>query len=190
MRHGETDWNREGRLQGGRDVPLNAVGRDQASGAGRILKAVLAEQGRRPDALRYQASPLGRTRDTMERVRDALGLDPSGYDTDARLREIGFGDWEGRTWGELKATVRPLVKERQRNKWSFVPPGGESYAGLAQRLRPWLDGLQTGDVVVGHGGVCRALLHLLAGKAAAEAPNSEIVQGRVLWFRRGRAEWF
>lgn len=126
----------------------------------------------------------------MERVLAVLGRPPSGYTTDARLQEIAFGAWEGRTWGDLKADVRPLVRERQRDKWTFVPPGGESYAGLALRLQPWLAVVRKGDVVVAHGGVARALLRVCAGVAAAEAPNVEITQGRVLWFRRGRAEWF
>lgn len=155
-----------------------------------MLKQVLAAQGRDPSRLRFTASPLGRARDTMERVRAALDVPPSGYGLDERLRELAFGAWEGRTWTELKAEARPLVRARKLDRWSFVPPGGESYADLALRLRPWLDGVATGEVVVAHGGVARVLLHLLAGVAAAAAPEVEIVQGRVLWFRRGRAEWF
>lgn len=126
----------------------------------------------------------------MERVLATLGLAASTATIDDRLEELGFGDWEGRTWRELKAEVRPLVKARQSDKWAFVPPGGESYAGLLSRLRPWLATVRTGDVVVAHGGVARALLRECAGVAASEAPDVEITQGRVLWFRRGRAEWF
>ena len=190
IRHGETDWNREGRLQGQRDIPLNAVGRDQADGAGRILRSVLVAQGRDPSRLRFTASPLGRARDTMERVRTALGLPPEDYGLDGRLKELAFGNWEGRSWAELKADTRPLVRARKLGKWSFVPPGGESYAGLKLRLRPWVETLAEGEVVVAHGGVARVLFHMLAGVAAAGAPDIEITQGRVLWFRRGRAEWF
>lgn len=126
----------------------------------------------------------------MERARVALGLAPDGYFTDARLKELAFGSWEGHTWPELKAKARDLVKARKLDKWVFVPPGGESYAGLENRLRPWLETVRAGGVVVAHGGVARVLLHLLAGVAARDAPDVEIVQGRVLWFRRGRAEWF
>ena len=190
IRHGETDWNREGRLQGQRDIPLNAVGRDQASGAGRILRDVLAAQGRDPSRLRFTASPLGRARDTMDRVRSALGLPIPDYGLDDRLKELAFGDWEGRSWAELKAEARPLVRARKLDKWAFVPPGGESYAGLKLRLRPWVETLAEGEVVVAHGGVARVLLHMLAGVAAVDAPDVEITQGRLLWFRHGRAEWF
>ena len=189
IRHGETDWNREGRLQGQRDIPLNAVGRDQADGAGRILRDVLAAQDRDPSRLRFTASPLGRTRDTMERVRNAVGVPPTDYRLDDRLKELAFGDWEGRSWTELKAAARPLVRARNLDKWSFVPPGGESYAGLKLRLRPWVETLAEGEVVVAHGGVARVLLHMLAGVAAHAAPDIEISQGRVLWFNRGRIQW-
>ena len=84
LRHGETDWNREGRLQGQRDVPLNATGRAQAKRNGEaIIRAF-------PDIADFDsvASPLGRTRETMEIARIAMGLEPGGYRTDNRLLEI------------------------------------------------------------------------------------------------------
>jgi broad specificity phosphatase PhoE len=68
VRHGETDWNREARLQGQRDVPLNALGRVQAGEAGRKLAALVPD----PGSLAYIASPLGRTRETMELLRGAM----------------------------------------------------------------------------------------------------------------------
>ncbi|MCW6510123.1 histidine phosphatase family protein [Lichenifustis flavocetrariae] len=190
IRHGETDWNRQGRLQGQRDVPLNPIGLEQASAAGRKLKKLLHKEGIDPAGLRFVASPLRRTCDTMERLRSALGLPPAAYETDDRLKEIGFGAWEGLTWSEAKAVAPALVKERKRAKWIFVPPGGESYADLADRLMPWLGERRPGDVVVAHGGVARALMHILAGVPITEAPDIEIFQGRVLRFARGRFQWF
>ena len=190
IRHGETEWNRQGRLQGQRDVPLNPLGRDQAAAAGRKLKKLLRKEGIDPAGLRFVASPLRRTCDTMERVRTVLGLPVTAYATDDRLKEIGFGAWEGLTWPEAKAVAPALVRERKRAKWSFVPPGGESYADLAHRLRPWLDQCRSGDVVVAHGGVARALMQVLAGVSTTEAPDIEIHQGRVLRFAQGRFQWF
>jgi broad specificity phosphatase PhoE len=189
IRHGETEWNREGRLQGQLDIPLNPVGRDQASGAGRALKALLGRRGLDPARLRYTASPLGRARATMEILRAALGLDPAAYHLDDRLKELSFGQWEGRTWPELKALDAQRVRARKRDKWSFVPPDGESYDGLAARILPWLSTVGAGDVVVAHGGVARALMTLLTPLARAEAPDVEIVQGRVLCFSQGRCYW-
>lgn len=189
IRHGETDWNRQGRLQGQRDIPLNPLGRDQAAGAGRILKNLLARRGLDPAALRYTVSPLGRARETAERVRDALGLDPRSYACDARLQELSFGAWEGMTWPELKAADPIGVRARKRGKWHFVPPGGESYAGLAVRLGPWLADVGPDEVVVAHGGVARVVMHLLAGVTTVEAPDVDVHQGRVLCFAAGRCHW-
>ena len=100
IRHGQTAWNAEGRLQGQKDIPLNDTGRAQAAGNGRALKAILRDTVSDFD---FVASPLGRTRETMELLRGAMGLDPSAYRTDPRLVEVSFGDWEGHTLPELTA---------------------------------------------------------------------------------------
>ncbi|MEM8665125.1 MAG: histidine phosphatase family protein, partial [Pseudomonadota bacterium] len=92
IRHGETDWNVEGRLQGQLDIPLNDTGRGQARRNGDALAAYLAaERLQDPD---FIASPLSRSVETMAIVRDALGED-APFRTDERLREISFGDWSG-----------------------------------------------------------------------------------------------
>src|SRR6185295_826414 len=92
IRHGETDWNVEGRLQGQRDIALNDVGRRQAAEAGRRLRDIVV-----PAAMPWLVSPLWRTRETAEIARGAIGLDPRGYRLDAELRELTFGAWEGHT---------------------------------------------------------------------------------------------
>src|SRR5262252_4690764 len=101
IRHGETDWNVAGRLQGRHDVPLNARGRLQARHCGDILRSLLALTGRVPADFDYISSPLGRARETMQLVRGPLGLPPNGYRVDERLSEIAFGDWEGFTIAQL-----------------------------------------------------------------------------------------
>lgn len=189
IRHGETDWNAEGRLQGRLDIPLNATGRAQAAEAGRRAAALLRRKGRDPAGVSFTASPLGRTRDTMERVRAAMGLPATGYALDERLREFSFGTWEGLTWAELGVRDRPLLTERRRDKWRFVPPAGESYAMLAERVGPWLATVAEDAVVVSHGGVARALMVLLGGLSRAAAPETEVLQGRVLCFEGGRHRW-
>ena len=95
IRHGETSWNAEGRLQGVQDIALNDRGRAQAAHAGRILADLLARDGRDKTTLPFVASPLIRARATMELVRTELGLPPGDYALDARLREIAYGSWEG-----------------------------------------------------------------------------------------------
>src|ERR1700756_4783225 len=91
LRHGETDWNVEGRLQGGIDTPLNELGLTQAAHAGRVLADLFARQGRTASSLAYVASPLQRARRTMDLVRAELKLPSGSYALDDRLREIGYG---------------------------------------------------------------------------------------------------
>jgi probable phosphoglycerate mutase len=105
------------------------------------------------------------------------------------LQELTFGAWEGHTWKELRAVDLAAVKARAKDKWSFVPPGGESYAMLHERIGRWLAGVSLPSIVVSHGGVARALMVLLAGFDPQEAAGADVWQGRLLVFREGRAEW-
>jgi len=91
IRHGETEWNALGRLQGTQDIPLNDLGRKQAASAGAILSGLFARDGRSEASLEFVASPLVRARSTMELVRGSLSLPPDQYAIDPRLREIGYG---------------------------------------------------------------------------------------------------
>ena len=135
------------------------------------------------------ASPLMRARETMDIVRDAMDLKPGRYKLDARLKELSFGAWEGMTWREVEARDPQGVRARNKDKWSFAPPGGESYAMLAERVRAWLDGLSGEAFVVAHGGSARALMTLVAGVPPARAAEAPILQGRVLVFENGDCRW-
>ena len=186
IRHGETDWNAEARLQGQRDVPLNDLGRVQAEEAGRRLRELVG----RPEDLDYVASPLGRARETMERLREAIGLHPSAYRTDERLRELTFGAWEGMTWKEVRKAEPQLAALREQDKWHYAPPGGgESYAMLVERIRPFLDDLTRDTVVVAHGGVARAFLSIACGVNHRQAASLDIWQGRVLVIEGRHHRW-
>lgn len=185
VRHGETDWNREGRLQGGQDIPLNALGREQAAEAARRLRALtpdFAQSG-------YVASPMQRARETMTILRRELGLPPEDFRTEDRLRELTFGAWEGFTWREVRKAERELAQARERDKWGFVPPGGESYRMLAERIRPVLEGLAADTVMVSHGGVARAVLALVGAVGTAEAAKVDIWQGKILVVEGRKATW-
>jgi probable phosphoglycerate mutase len=103
--------------------------------------------------------------------------------------ELTFGDWEGLTWEEVRARNAAGLTARAADKWGFTPPGGESYASLVERVRPWLDE-RDGDVfVVAHGGVARAFLVILAGVATSIAASANIWQGRALIFDKGEFSW-
>jgi len=182
VRHGVTDWNQERRLQGQQDIPLNALGREQASRCGVLLRELLARNGRSVAEFDYVASPLGRARETMELMRAQLGLDPESYRTDARLMEMSFGRWEGFTFAELQATEAEALSARERDKWGFVLPGGESYAQLAVRVREWYAGVERDTVVAAHGGVCRTLIADLGLERPEVASAGEIGQGCVYVF--------
>lgn len=187
IRHGQTAWNAEGRLQGQKDIPLNDTGRAQAAGNGRTLKALL---GTAVSDFDFVASPLGRTRETMEILRRAMGLDPLAYRTDKRLVEVSFGDWEGHTLEELEASTPARVDERRRSKWNFIPPGeaAESYEILCWRIGSFLAEIDRPTVCVSHGGVFRAAFRL-NGMAEEEAANTPIFQDRVLRLDETGMRW-
>ena len=148
IRHGETEWNAEGRLQGAQDIPLNDLGRKQAAHAGGILAGLFAHDGQSEASIAFVASPLGRARSTMELVRGTLGLPLRDYSVDDRLREIGYGHWEGSTLNEMQASDPEVFARRQADKWTVSPPGGESYASVQLRMRDWYDSLQADTVAV------------------------------------------
>ena len=187
MRHGETAWNVERRLQGQHDTPLNELGRKQALACGEVLRALFERDGVDPERFDYVASPLARARVTMELMRGALGVDPTRYRTDARLAELSFGRWEGFTFAELRAREPDTLAlaTREHDKWSFVPPGGESYADLLVRVRQWLATVVRDTVVVSHGGVARTLIVHFGIEPPAAAPVHDIEQGVVYQFAPG-----
>jgi broad specificity phosphatase PhoE len=185
VRHGETDWNAERRLQGRRDIPLNALGRKQAARCGELLRNLLAVSGATPQQFAFTASPLSRARETMEILRTELGVPPQDYTTDARLAELSFGKWEGLTYKEVRALDRSVLATRERDKWNFQPPGGESYAQLLVRVREWHDGIAGNAIIAAHGGVARVLLVLYGVRRPAEAPLGDVAQGVVYEFVPG-----
>ena len=190
VRHGETDWNAEGRMQGQQDIAMNARGHDQAAQAGKTIRNLIGVNPARIAAdYEFIASPLHRTRQTMEILRHQLGLPIQSYTQDDRLKEITFGQWEGLTWPEVMARDPQKADERQDNKWGFVPPQGESYAMVAERVRPWFETLEGDAVIVSHGGVARVFLALIGGVDPLLAPNMDIWQGRVLVFQHATYKW-
>jgi broad specificity phosphatase PhoE len=185
IRHGETDWNREGRLQGQRDIPLNDTGRAQARRNGTAIKAAMPEAA----GFDFIASPLSRSRETMEIVRAAMGLEPSAYATDDRLKELTFGAWEGFTGDDLREVDAELIAAREKDKWAFVPPNGESYRILSERVAGWLGEIVRPTFVVAHGGVGRVLRRMILDLDPIEAVSMFFPQDKVLVFREGKESW-
>ena len=185
IRHGETEWNADGRLQGTQDIPLNDLGRKQAANAGTILADLLARDGHSEQSVAFVASPLGRARSTMELVRSILKLPPRDYPVDDRLREIGYGQWEGSTLAQARLAHAEVFAQRQADKWTVPAPGGESYASVQLRMRHWYDSLLADTVAVAHGGTARALMVALGIETPASAADLFIEQGAVYVFGRG-----
>ena len=182
IRHGETAWNAAGRLQGVQDIPLNDLGRAQAAHAGNILAGLFARDGRNEQSLAFIASPLGRARLTMELVRDALNLPPDDYAVDDRLREIGYGQWEGSTLAQMQAEDPDVFARRQVDKWTVSPPGGETYAAVQARMMDWYKQITADTVAVAHGGTARALMVALGIETPDSVADLTIEQGAVYVF--------
>ena len=144
VRHGETDWNREGLYQGIADIPLNELGLEQACSAAERLV-----QARRGFSAIY-SSPLSRARQTAEQTALRLGLPVR---EDVRLREINQGDWTGKNYRTIVTLFGdPLARQTDPGKADGVrdtvharAPGGESVAEVAARLA-----LAADDIAAAH----------------------------------------
>jgi broad specificity phosphatase PhoE len=150
-RHGETDWNADGRWQGQTDVPLNDRGRVQAR--------ALAHHLRSERVVAVVSSDLARARSTAEIVIQVLGLARVHLDPD--LREQGFGAFEGLTRRECEARF-PEAWARYLADSRSTPPGGESHADLVARIGAAVlrisETLPEPTLIVMHGGAMRALV--------------------------------
>lgn len=178
IRHGETDWNREQRFQGQTDIAMNANGRAQARANGDLLTRFVSDWSQ----WRFFASPLGRTRETMELLRTAIGLPPRDYSTDRRLIELTFGDWEGHTLAELEHTIPDAVNERHNNKWDYRQPNGESYADGLARVAPFFAALDQPAIIVTHGGIVRIVRQMVEGLDRNDAAGQAVPQDQLYFF--------
>ena len=186
-RHGQTEWNAEHRLQGQADTDINDFGREQARLNGRRLAGLISKA----EGFDFVASPMRRTRETMELMREAMGLDPAAYRTDPRLVEISFGDWQGFTFAELEERAPGSTDGRRHAKWDFQPPGegAESYEMLLERIKPWFAELRQPTVCVTHGGVIRCFFRFVAGLSKQEAAGLDVPQDRLLRLEGRSLEW-
>src|ERR1700712_1201551 len=142
IRHGETDWNRDGMIQGAIETGLNAKGEAQAF---RLAQALLARQA---ELARYQfyVSPQLRAQQTMAVIATAQGRGSGCVITEDRLRELGFGVWEGKPWWQVKAS--PFYPADAEGRYLWRPEGGESYADGVARLQPFLENLTGPSLIV------------------------------------------
>lgn len=123
VRHGETNWNVEGRYQGQSDVPLSERGRSQAAEMRPQIHAL------NPDA--FYSSDLIRARETAEILAAPLRLTVR---VDPRLREVHLGEWEGLLFDEIQARYSNLLKLRREDPAKVSAPGGETVAQVRDRV--------------------------------------------------------
>jgi broad specificity phosphatase PhoE len=171
VRHGQTTFNAEGRLQGHVDSPLTELGHDQARQAGAALTR-LTDGGA---GWRIISSPLGRAQDTAEAIRRALGA--PAVETDDRLIELSWGDWDGRLRADLKAHHPEAFGE---TGWAFTAPIGESFEAARARLAGWLADLapepERRIIAVSHGVSGRILRGVYADLPRAETLAQAVPQ--------------
>lgn len=181
LRHGQTEWNREGRLQGWRDSPLTEQGKAQASKARHRLEA----QGLGPesDTLRL-ASPLGRAVKTARLI-----FGDHGFETDRRLIEIGTGDWTGLRLKTLQAEHPELFAQGPRI-WYDAAPDGEKFAGLARRIRDFYADLPAqaagrAVVIITHGVTLRMLRAQALGHEVEQETHIDFPQDAIHHIENG-----
>lgn len=190
VRHGETDWNAERRMQGQRDIPLNATGEAQAKTVGQILPGLLKDE-EQPD---LWCSPLGRCMRTYELAAQTYQLTTNrklpAPQIDDRLKEITFGGMEGKKLSELPPEQSAA---READHWGFKVDGAESYADGSVRAAQWLGeqaGLKNTLLIFSHGGICRGLRHHLLNLPGGKAAGSGIPQGVVIeWTLADKGVW-
>jgi broad specificity phosphatase PhoE len=157
VRHGVTDWNREGRFQGHLDPPLAESGRREAD---LVAARVAADDLLRPG--RIVSSSLARAAQTADAIGRVCGV---AVDRDDRLMEIGQGEWEGRTHAELEVSDAERYQAWREAAGIRQPPGGESIGSAEARVRGVLEELAAADAtttcLVSHGGTLRVLAKLL-----------------------------
>lgn len=184
LRHGETDWNREGRYLGQGDVDLNRWGERQVQLAAKRL------DGERIEAI--YTSDLIRTRRSAEIIAASRGLQVK---IDRRLRELNFGAWEGLTYEEISQRFRRELKAWEEDPVHQAPPRGESLAALGRRVSQAWQGIIHKErastiLLVGHGGPFRVLLCKLLGLQPTEIWRFQVEPGSlsILFFTPQRGQ--
>lgn len=170
LRHGDTAWSAEGRIQGRSDVPLSDAGR--AALAGFRLPPSCRE-------MRVVTSPLSRCTET------AALIGAPRAPVEARLVEMHWGEWEGCVLAELRAELGEAMRANEARGWDFRPAGGESPREVLARLRPWLAELAQPTLAITHRGVIRAIYATAVGWNLRGKPPAKLDWSALQLFRLG-----
>ena len=180
VRHGQTEFNRERRIQGHVDSPLTELGVRQARAVGGLLADLIGD----PAGWRIVSSPLGRARSTAEIVAGTLGGLP--VELDDRLKEMSWGPHDGRLRAELEAAHPETFA---RTGWAFDASAGETYGEVCDRVGSWLAELppepQRRIIAVSHGISGRVLRGLYAGLDRDRTSTQDVPQDAVFLLQHG-----
>jgi broad specificity phosphatase PhoE len=182
VRHGETEWNKQGLIQGSVETELNETGHAQA----KSVADLLAQQDIEWRDYHIVVSPQKRAQQTAGYILNALGRDMDSVEP--RVRELGFGVWEGKPFWELKAS--PVYPADAESRFYWRPQLGESYEDGVARVNDWRSELRRPTLVIAHGAVGRCLMGAVAGLGPAELVKLPTPQGRYCLLTHGRLQWF
>lgn len=175
-RHGETDWNLKGLIQGHTDIPLNETGKKQAF----ELAAAIKDKG--ISIRKIYSSDLQRARETAEIAAQVLLVETEAL---KGIQEVNLGRWEGYTWKQVRELFPDEYRKWYNNRRYEVPPEGESYEQVLQRVVPVLSRISSEEenvLVVVHSAVIMALLSYIYEKPFEEmsrnfrTSNGEIIE--------------
>jgi broad specificity phosphatase PhoE len=172
LRHGETEWNAQGRYQGKLDSPLTWRGRKQAEDVGRLLSAVL--KGRN---VALHISPLGRARETAEIICNFIDAAPV---IEPRIQEVSIASWDGLAHVDIDAGWPGRLDGCNAYDWFFRAPDGESYQEALLRVSSWLMELKGVTVAISHGLTGRIIRGAYLGLTREQALSLPVPQ-QIIW---------
>jgi broad specificity phosphatase PhoE len=180
IRHGETEWNAQGRFQGKLDSALTETGVKQAEAIGRCLAGLDLSL----DA--FVSSPLGRTRQTAAIIAGSAHLPAAQCDD--RLAEVSLGSWDGLTHFDIDAQWPGLLDGSTPFDWFFRSPDGETYDSAFQRAECWLEERQGVTLAVSHGLISRIIRGAYCGLSRTDALSLPVPQDVIWKLSSGRIE--
>ncbi len=183
IRHGETDWNKNGLVQGSIDTDLNDKGVGQATAVARALASIAELK-----TYDFVVSPQRRAQHTMRIVCEFQQRDFLSVRTDARVRELEFGIWEARPIWEMKAD--PTYPADLEGHYEWRPEGGESYVDGVARVDAFMSELTKPTLIVAHGAVGRCIIGFVCGVPGPKLTHLPTPQGCYCVLKDGKSQWF
>jgi probable phosphoglycerate mutase len=182
LRHGETEWNLDGRLQGQLDSPLTDLGRRQAQQLADLLANTFGETDLPP----IQASPLGRAQQTANLIRGRFAT--TLHLVEPRLTEVSFGDWEGLTFDDIENDWADLIDSYDDLDWLFEAPNGEGYEQAVARADSWLQSQSGRLIAISHGLTAQLICSLYLGLSRADVAAFTVEHGVIYHLHDGKID--